>query len=406
MGISRKSPFYIHLFVASTVIGLGLIWSGYHSMETRIITLRYFLFTIAGFIAFVTPYLLFPDTKTTMIQLGNLKGKALVSYLLKKLNRYHWPFLLLFVVMLFGDLDQPADNIILKGVYFLFSILFFAGLNMMALTRYIQSGIDSQFWQESEKGREIRRMMANNFKYPIDPGSIPSLLNTLLITSLGMIAIVLAALFAEVMGFASVIIIGLIVFLIGAIMLIQLIKNPERSFYSTNAFYREFFGSDLEGETVVERRKVDQLWWVPKKLRADVWQFLQQIDRKIPAGRIVAVGHLFLWFIAYQRVSGEFLTVLWILFGVAHQLFILLTLQQSMAPGWLLRWMGSGLKWFLGRVWMQFRWIIPLLLSMNAQLFVFGVPGWREQTVVIIFFLISAVILSGVGVVQLKRDLK
>lgn len=383
-----------------------MVWVGHHSIETRVITLRYFLFAIAGFIAFVTPYLMFPDTKTTMIQLGNLRGKNLIAYLVKKLTSYHWPILLLFLVMMAGDLNNPSSSILQKATYFGFAILFFIGLNLISITRYIQSGIDSQFWQESEKGREIRKMVANNFKYPMDPGSIPSLINTLIITTLGMVAIVMAAVLAEVMSYISVLVIGIIIFAIGMMMINRLKQNPERNFYSTNAFFREFFGSDLEGETVVERRKVEQLWWVPSKIKADVWQFLQQIDRKIPAGRIVAVGHLFLWFIAYQRVSGEFLTVLWILFGMAHQLFIVLTLQQTMAPGWLLRWMGSGFKWFIGRIWMQLRWTIPLLLSMNAQLFVFGVPGWRDQILVFIFFLMSAVILSGVGVVQLKRDLK
>jgi hypothetical protein len=406
LGIVKKSPLYLLILLAITVIALGLVWVGEYALDDRIITLRYFLFLIAGLIAFVTPYLLFPDSNTMLIQLGNLTGKKLVRYLLLKLLRYHWPLLLLFLVMVLGDLNSPFEFLYQKSIYFVFSVLVFIGLNLIALNRYVKSGVNSQFWQESERGRELRKKFADYAKYPLDPGSIPSLINTLLITTTGMIAIVISASLSNLIGTEAELIVATVIFFAGVMMVRGLNQNPERDFYVSNAFYREFFGSDLEGETIVERRKVDQLWWVPSPIRAGVWQFLQQIDRKLPAGRAVAVGHFFLWFIAYQRPSEEFITALWIVFAVAHQLFVVLTLHGQMAPNWLLRWVGSGTSWFAIRVWMQFRWLIPLVLSMNAQLFVFGLPGWPQQSIVFLFFILSAMTVSGIGVVQLKKDFK
>lgn len=383
-----------------------MVWVGDYSLKERVVTLRYFLFTISGFVAFVTPYLLFPDSNTASIQLGNLRGKNMMKYLVFKLWKFHWPLILLFVIILFGDIQTPFDNLVEKSIYAGYSILFFIGLNLISLPRYLQSGMDSQFWQESEKGRDMRKKFADYFKYPLDPGSIPSLINTLIVTGIGMITIVIAASAADIFNPLIELLIGSLIVMVGFRMLMKSAVNPEQSFYSTNAFYRDFFGSDPEGEHVVERRKVDQLWWVPSKIRANVWQFLQQIDRKIPAGRAVAIGHFFIWFMAYQRPSEEFITALWIFFALAHQLFIMLTLQPSMAPGWLLRWIGSEMNWFFSRIWMQLRWLVPLTVSMNVQLFIFGLPGWSEQLFVISVFLISAIIVSGVGVVQLKRDLK
>lgn len=406
MGILKKRPFYVNLFIAIIVAVLGLIWVGEHAIDVRVVTLRYFLFVVSGFVAFVTPYLLFPDSNTPLLQLGNIRDRDLRKYLIQKLFRFHWPLLMLFVVLMFGDLTSPLEQISAKLMNLVFAVTFFIGLNLISLSRYIRSGKDSQFWQESEKGREIRKTFAQNFKYPLDPGSIPSLINTVLITTVGMIAVVIAALLSDTIGDFMIIPLGLILLLTGIAMAVNLRDVQEQCFYTTNAFYKEFFGSDLQGETVVERRKVEQLWWVPSPIRANVWQFLQQIDRKIPAGRAVAVGHLFIWYFAYQRVNEEFIIALWVLFAIAHQLFIVFTLQQQIAPSWLLRWIDSGFNWFLSRVWMQVRWIVPLLLSMNAQQFIFGLPDFRAQSFVITSYLITAILVSAAGSVQLKQDVK
>jgi len=404
--IRKKRSAFLILTLFATVTVLGLLWAGSHSIDERVVTIRYLLFALSGFIAFATPYMLFPDSNVSSIQLGNISGAGLIAYLLGKMADYYWPMLVLFLILAFGDIHTPFENLVTKGLYMIFAATFFIGLNLISITRYLKSGPDSQFWQESEKGRDMRRKLADYFKYPLDPGSIPSLINTLIITAAGMIAIVAGSIFYGWLGSHYEIIAALLILLAGWVMIHKLKKNPEKNYYSTNAFFREFFGSDLQGDSVVERRKVEQLWWVPVPIRANVWQFMQQLDRKIPAGRVVAVGHFLIWFIAYQRPEQEFMTALWILFALAHQLFVMLSMQNSMAPGWLLRWVGSGTNWFFTRFWMQLRWLVPLLLSMNMQLFVFGIPGFREQFLITLFFLISAMITSAIGVVQLKRDFK
>jgi len=388
------------------VIAIGLFWTGYNSLDDRIITLRYFLIALTGLAAFSTPYLLFPDKNGAIIQLGNLSSSDLNRYLSGKIASYTWPVFLLFGVIFFGDLNNPAENLFLKLLYTSGASLLFAGLMMISVARYVKSGPDSQFWKESEKGRKLRKNMADFFKYPIDPGSVPSLINTILIVLAGFLAIVAGALMEQFVSVYAEFLCMAAVFLGGVFTLRKYNPTIVRNFYSSNAFFREFFGESLKGEELAARREVGQLWWVPAPIKMHVWQFLVQLDRKIPSGRVVAAGHVLVWFIAYQRPEPEFLTVIWLLFALVHHLFILLTIQPEMAPGWLLRWAGSTFIWLTTRFWMQLRWIVPLLLSMNAQLFIFGTPDFQSQSIVISVYIAAALIVSAAGVSVLKKEIK
>lgn len=404
--IHKPQPFYQKVLLFAAVLFAALLWVGDYQMDARVVTLRYLLFTLSGFIAFITPYLLFPDKYTPMLQLANISGRSMAGYILRKIARTQWPIFLLLIVLVLGDLNTPGSSISQKVILLLFALMLYSGLLLMSVARYVKSGPDSQFWQESERGREMRKKFADYFKYPLDPGTIPSMINTLLIAGTGMIAVVAGAWLSGSAGMLGEPAAGLIVLVAGIIMFSGLMKNPERSFYPTNAFYGEFFGSGTGDESVVERRKVEQLWWVPAGIRHHVWQFLQQTDRRLPAGRVIAAGHIFVWFIAYQRPGEGFITALWVFFALSHQLLVLVTLQPSMSPGWLLRWIAPARTWFASRFWMQLRWLVPLLVSINLQAFIFGYPGLNDQIAIIAVYLISAAAFSAVGVLHLRNDIK
>ncbi len=388
------------------MIALGLFWTGTVAIEERIITLRYFLFGLTALAAFSTPYLLFPDKNAPVIQLGNLDRRLLNDYLLKKFFAYTWPVFLLVTVMAMGDLNRPLEDMTEKFFFLLSSLFLFSGISLYSLVRYIKCGPDSQFWQESEKGRQLRKQMADFFKYPIDPGSIPSLINTILVLLFGSAAIITGTLLSGWFSAAAETGLMLLVFLYSLGKFQKHSEHTVRNFYSTNAFFREFFGVNLKGEEAAARREVEQLWWVPARWRMHVWQFLVQSDRKIPAGRVVASGHLLILFIAYQRPDPEFLTITWLIFALLHHLFTVLTFQPEFSPPWLLRWVDSASAWFFSRFWMQLRWVIPLLLGMNVQYFLFGVPGFESQAGIIAIYLAAAMIVSGLGVSKITKEIK
>ncbi len=402
---THKKRIILNLFLYTVVAVMAGVWVYDMPFESRLVNLRYLLLGVSGFIAFVTPYILFPDKRAKLLQLGNVRGRDLLFYQFGKTAPLYFSLLLFVGVLMLFDSSQPRENLLQKLLYTFYGVLFISGLNLMALYRYSKSGAQSQFWQESERGRELRGRIAEYFKYPLDPGAIPSLLNTLLITFTGMAWVVTASLLEQGFGIYAELAAGLLLFAGGVRYYFFSSRDTERNYYQTNSFFGEFFGVDLDADSITARREVEQLWWVPSPWRAGVWQFLQQIDRKVPAGRAVAAGHLFVWLIAYQNPDELFMTGIWALFAVAHHLFILMTLQQEMAPSWLLRWQGSVIYWFFIRIWMQVRWLLPLVVSMNLQLFLFGIPGWQEQFFVVIIYLASASFVSMLGTLQLKKSI-
>ncbi len=394
------------LIITILIVSLGLVWTGRSSLTDRIITLRYFLFVLTGLAAFLTPYLLFPDRNASVIQLGNYSGTAIRQYLFGKIVRMAWPVFLLIGVMLFGDLQTPSDFLLEKCVYFVSSFSLFSGILFISVRRYVMSGPSSQFWKESEKGKKMRVTLSNLFKYPVDPGTFPSLVNTVVVFLLGSVSLVIGSYLGQVFSLYAEAGFFLIILLMGSVFHFWQADNLVKNFYSSNAFFREFFRVTLVGEEVTSKREVEQLWWVPARLKMHVWQFLLQLDRKIPAGRAVAVGHLVVWFTAYQRPEPQFLVIIWILFALFHQFFTIMTIQKEMAPPWLLRWIDRNSVWFASRFWMQLRWIVPLVLSMNLQYFLFGVPDYYDQAIILFLFLISALFTSLMGTIKLRRDFK
>lgn len=394
------------LLTSAFVVAIGLIWTGYADTGERILTLRYLLFALSGLVAFATPYLLFPDPNAALIQLGNLNNPSLRSYLFKKISPVAWPVILLFFVILFGDLSGAASHLFLKSVYFLISLILFLAIVIFSAARYVKSGPDSQFWKESEKGKKLRQDAAHYFKYPMDPGSVPSLINTILIVLFGSVPILIGTILQGMYPSYAELFLMTLMLLVAVRVLRSQSDTFVRNYYSTNAFFREFFGSNLKGEEQGERREVEQLWWVPAPIRMHVWQFLVQTDRKLPAGRVVFAGHIVLLFLAYQRPDSGFLLVSWILFSLLHHLFLLLTLNKEMAPGWLHRWIASPAVWFAARFWMQLRWVFPILIGMNVQYFIFGIPDFGIQAIVISIYLLSSALVSVMGSATLSKEAK
>lgn len=405
MALIKKTSLLRELLWTLLTIVIAGSWVYDLPVEERVITLRYFILAAAGFIAFVTPYLLFPDSNSKLIQLGNISGSKLLNYLSAKTIRFYKYFFLFIFILMFIDVGTPAEEIESKLIYSFYAIFMIAGLHFSALYAYLRVGPQSQFWQESEKGRELRRKVAEYAKYPIDPGAIPSLINTVVLAGLGMVLLVMSTAFGNTFGPLSESITGFVLFILGLTLFYRFSTIPEKRFYQTNSFFSEFFGDSAGEDTITARRKVEQLWWVPAVLRANVWQLLQQTDRKMPAGRVVAAGHILVWLVAYQKPDPQFMLGVWALFAVSHHLFILQTMQNTFSPNWLLRWMGSVKSWFFTWFWMQIRWVLPLIVSMSTQLFIFGVPGWSDQILVLLIYLGSAVVVSSTGVARLKQSI-
>ena len=379
--------------VTAVILG-GLYWTGMEPIGESVLTQRMFLLFMSALAAFITPFLLFPDKRTGLLQLGNISGLAMNRYILSRSGKLFYLPLLLIFIFCFGEIQYPLADLELKLLYFLQGAVMLMGLWLLAAGRYLNSGTSSQFWKESEKGRELRKFAAEYLKYPVDPGSMPSLLNTILITFAGMLAVAFGAAFSQAWGAWTELIPAVILLAGGFISFRKAVQNPEANFYRTNAFFNEFFGETVSGAEARVPVTINQLWWVPARIKSTVWAMLLQLDRKLPAGRLILAGHLLVWIISYQRPGTGVMLTVWTLFALMHHSIQFISLSDQFVPGWWRRWIASGLNWMVSRFWMQFRWLLLLTASMWVNGFIFGHTGLPELVFVTAVYTVSALLFS------------
>ena len=133
---------------------LALIWTGQSSFADRVITVRYLLFSLIALIAFLTPYVLFPDTNVAVLQLGNMPPFSFRKYVLDKVLILSIPIYLLIAFIYFGDLQSPLSSLYSKLIFAVKSISLYCSILIFSVYRYLKSGESSQFWKEAHKNEK------------------------------------------------------------------------------------------------------------------------------------------------------------------------------------------------------------------------------------------------------------
>jgi hypothetical protein len=364
-----------------------------YDYNSRLVMMRYLLFAYSGLFAFILPYISFPDPDKNLYQLGNVNSKDLLkSYLVT--HRPVWGIgVMLLIVVSLAD-SRGGGEFTSQLALLVYSILFFTGIYFFAAYRYIIIGKDSQEWQEGERGRQISAQLADVAKYPIDPGSIPSLINSILISLLGMFGVVTGAIFFGFAGQPGELLIALLLFVYGLNRFYSLVEIGDRCYYQTNAFFSEFFGLASGPGSGREPLKVDQLWWIPARWKPNSWGLMLQMDRKLPAGRYIAVGHLFIWVIAYQDAGKFVMLSSWAVFAILHHGLLFLTATGSIAPKWWLRTLDKPIHWIASRIWIQVRWLLPMMLSMTVMKWFFELFTWQDLGWIAILYMFSGAMIA------------
>jgi len=403
--IRNKSWVDSALVIIPAVILAGLFITITHdyNIDERLVAMRYLLFAVAGIIAFILPYISFPDPGSKLFQVANYSPSRLLwEYIYRHQAVWGTGFVLITVTAV-------ADSRGLTYVFgeqlllLLYGMLFIAGIYLYASYRYLKIGKDSQAWQEGDRGRKVRIQFAEIVKYPIDPGSIPSLISSVLIAVTGMMAVVIGAMAYGLAGMWGEIGIALLLFLFGLNRNMAARKEADRFFYQTNAFFSEFFGVASGPGAGREPLKVEQLWWIPSRWKARGWGLMLQMDRKLPAGRFIAVGHLFIWVLAFQDTSETVLLISWGIFAALHHGLLLLTANPAIAPKWWLRQLDKPAHWVLSRFWIQVRWLLPLMFSMSIMKLFFALFEWTDLGLIALIYLTAGAAVALIISIRYER---
>lgn len=369
----------------------------------RLVAMRYLLFVMAGIIAFILPYISFPDSRSKLFQLANYSPSRLLREYIKRHQPVWGMGLVLIIVIATADSRGFTPDFGGQLLLVLHGILFLAGIYLYASYRYLKIGKDSQQWQEGDRGRKVRIRFAEMAKYPIDPGSIPSLISSVLIAVIGMMAVVTGAMVYGIAGLWGETGVSLLLFLFGINRYVVSSSETDHFYYQTNAFFSEFFGVASGPGAGREPLKVDQLWWIPTRWKARGWGLMLQMDRKLPAGRFIAVGHLFIWVLAYQDTSEIILLISWGVFAALHHSLLLLTANPAIAPKWWLRQLDQPAHWVLSRFWIQVRWLLPLMFSMSVMKLFFALFEWSDLGLIALLYLSAGAVVALIISIRYER---
>lgn len=359
---------------------------------SRTVVMRYFLFGYTGLVAFILPYISFPEQQNTLVRILNLSPREIFRlYIIRHRMIWGIPAFLILVIAFGSHAGELFNEFTDRFGLLLYGLLFLSGIYAYAASVYLKVGPDSQKWNEGKKGMKTRQRFAEYGKYPLDPGSVPSMIASVKITVIGMMAVVMGAAMYGWTGFPGELSAAFFICLFGGYSILKSATHADRYFYHTHAFFSEFFGTGPGHSSERMPLQVHQLWWIPLRWKTHSWALMLELDRRIPAGRILALGHLFVWVLAYQGPDESVLLITWILFAAFHHSLLIFTSDESLAPRWWLRYLDRSIHWSLSRFWVQVRWMLPLALSMVVMMGVFGVFTWMYIGWVLILYLVAGI---------------
>ncbi|MDI6402813.1 hypothetical protein QLX67_12470 [Balneolaceae bacterium ANBcel3] len=381
----RPAASLVTAYVPACAVLLIVGWIS-HSLEIseRVLLLRYISMIIAGIYAFITPHLLFPDSRKTLLQQLNPSQALLFRYQARLLRPITVLSIAVLFIIAYFDLRSPLDALLFKTQMFSNGALFLISITLYALFRYLSIAERSQKWNEGLSGKKgMDALKEIGIVSPLSRGMYPTFMSTVMVTVAGMMAVVLSA--AIPVFWATSI--PFILFLgYVAIRIRSNLFRYDRLFYQSDAFYSELMGQSL-GKTGEARKPAPYkaIYWVPSRWRHAVWTQTVQMDRKRPMGRIIALFCILFWLLLWLGSPMSWVYAWLAIFILSKNLLLWPVSETSLSPPVFQWWIMGTTDWILARFFLQLRWIPPLILTLGAAALFSDSFRWIDAGYVIAF---------------------
>jgi hypothetical protein len=350
---------WILLIAATLSLGFGI--AGTVPPSERLLILRYVYFLQAAVLAFVTPWILFPQKPLYLFLATNPKNSVLMRVLGGRLTAYFVGFSILSSTVALVDFSPSMmkTHVMLLAD----ALIFTAGMFAFASYRFLRIGQVSQLWQEGNRGKQLLEYMKEAGSGPgVPAGSLPTVGTTTLVALVGMLAVILGAYAYAILGVSFHAVGGLILLLIGLVGWTKRYEKLDVDFYHTHAFYNELFRNPGGvADAGRDPLPMNALYWVPSPLKSIVWMSLRQMDRKLPVGRLLLISFLLFWSFIYGGILGtELLFLVPVIIIFSKNSAILRLTSDQFAPSRFQQLIASPMKWFFARCFINLRWILLL----------------------------------------------
>lgn len=341
--------------------GLGYVFAALAATgeaSAREVLLRY-AFVAAGVFAIAPPHVLLPDGAVRLVQLLNPSPHGLLLRQLRPWGLVAGAFLVppaLLAVELGGAWAALAET----GLLVL-------GIGLYAFAHYTAIGPVSQEWQEGKRGGWYRTMVARDPRasFQVPHGLVPSVLASARVFGLAAVAILAAAFLGDLGWLPGALLAGY-----AALALARRAGSFDHDYYCTNALYSEALAQGGVRASQREPVAYEAVYWAPARWRPHVWASLRQLDRRLPLGRLFALGVLLGWALLARGAPGQVLGGVLALGLFARNAAVGLVAAPRFAPRAFGLWLQPVSGWVATRFLMNVRWTLPLALALGlAALF-------------------------------------
>ncbi len=373
------------------------------AVETRVVLLRYWMLITTAVFAVLPPHALLPDPYVAVLQRVNLSPTRLLRHQLGRWLPVVGAALIPGILLALVDIQTPTEALGTKLIHLAEGSLVVVGAGIYAFERYATLGPRSQAWQEGRLGGGYRRMKKHasaSGLLAVPDGLVPAVMATPRIFGVAIIAIVAGA-YLGLVHPVAVILPGALLFARAFQRLWQHRPAYDHAFYATSAFYREIFQSEGSAR-VADREPIpyDAVYWVPRWLKPAVWASLRQMDRRLPLGRFVIVGHVLLWFLFFQDAAMNAISTYLVLFLLAKNAAVYVLTRRGLAPQAFHLTIQAPLRWVATRFFVNLRWTLSVLLSLLLVAFFDGTFSYLDALAwtaldVLIAFVCAALVTYG-----------
>ena len=339
---------------AAVLLADGLDVSG------RAAALRLWTLGAAGAVAVVIPNVLLPDANAPMMQVLNWPPSRLLRYQLRPMGALWILFALPAALLAYVATDGMGHHLAEKTGRLGQALLVMMGIVLYSFDYYATIGQRSQAWHEGRAGQWYGRMVEEAGQgVSVPRGLVPALFATA-----RCFVVAVAVLVASAVGVRA----GLPWLTWGPGLVLLAVSGAklwghrgayDQHFYQTNALYAEVLGSGSMAATGREPVPYDALYWVPTRWRPAVWASLRQFDRRLPIGRLVALGHVALWILCAQGGSADGVAAYLLAFFAAQNAACALIVTPEAAPPSFQLSMQSVADWIGTRTFVNLRWSVP-----------------------------------------------
>ena len=345
-------------FLLAVLCGGAVLLGQGADVSSRLGGLRLWTVAGAGLFAMTPPNVLLPDPHAPLLQLVNWPPARLLRYQLRRLGPLVGLVALPAALLAFAHPAAPLSALGAKAAALGQALLLLGGAAADSFVHFATLGPRSQAWQEGTGGEWYARAVEEQGQgVSLPRGLVPALFATTRCFVVALVAVIVSAAGAQADLAVAAWGPGLVLLGWAGLRLWNERTAFDRHFYHTTAFYDEVMGGGTLRAGGRDPIPYDALYWVPSRWRPATWAGLRQLDRRLPLGRLVALGHAGLWLLCLQGVSPLVVSGYLGLLLAAQTATCGLLTTRAAAPLPFQRTLQSTADWVGTRTFINLRWL-------------------------------------------------